>query len=194
MRKSILSDEQLVKLYINGDEDSLRIIINRYQSRLFTYIYYLVKDKSIAEDIFQDAFLKVITTIKNGRYNEEGKFFQWVVRISRNLVIDHFRRNTKNPVVTDTAGNEILSYLRIPETNREDEIIENEVQIILKKLINHLPHEQREVLILRHYANLSFKEISELTKVSINTSLGRMRYALINLRKLMELYKVELNY
>jgi len=192
MRKSILTDEVLVKQYINGDENSLRILINRYQSKLFSYLLFLTRDKNVAEDVFQDVFVKVITTLKSGKYIEEGKFFQWVVRISRNLVIDYFRRNTKNPVVTDTAGNELLSYLKIPESNKEDEIIETEVQTALKKMINMLPHEQREVLILRHYSNMSFKEIADLTNVSINTALGRMRYALMNIKRMMIQYKVQL--
>jgi len=194
MRKSILSDELLVKQYINGDENSLRILINRYQSKLFTYLLYLTRDKNVAEDVFQDVFVKVITTLKSGKYVEEGKFFQWVVRISRNLVIDYFRRSNKNPVVTDTAGNELLSYLRIPESNREDEIVETEIQQMLKKMINMLPHEQREVLILRHYSNMSFKDIAELTNVSINTALGRMRYALLNIKRMMIQHKVQLTY
>ncbi|NLJ08106.1 MAG: sigma-70 family RNA polymerase sigma factor [Sphingobacteriales bacterium] len=193
MRKPFYSDEQLISRYINGDESSLITLVKRYQTRLFSYICYLVKDRTVAEDIFQDVFLKVIIQLKTKKYNEEGKFYQWIVRISRNMVIDYFRNSNKNPTVTDTAGNDILSYIRIPDTNREDEIIEDEIQYMLKKMINALPHEQREVLILRHYANMSFKDIAELTHVSINTALGRMRYALINLRKMMITHNIQLS-
>lgn len=193
MRKPFYSDEQLISRYINGDESSLITLVKRYQTRLFSYICYLVKDRTVAEDIFQDVFLKVIIQLKTKKYNEEGKFYQWIVRISRNMVIDYFRNSNKNPTVTDTAGNDILSYIRIPDTNREDEIIEEEIQFMLKKMINALPHEQREVLILRHYANMPFKDIAELTHVSINTALGRMRYALINLRKMMITHNIQLS-
>lgn len=193
MRKPYYSDEDLIIRYLQGDENSLILLIKRYQKRLFTYILYLVKDRSTAEDIFQDVFLKVIIQLKMKKYIEEGKFYQWLVRITRNLVIDHYRQSGKNPVITDSAGNDILTYVRIHDTNRQDEIITDEIQQTLKKMINLLPHEQREVLILRHYANMSFKDISELTQVSINTSLGRMRYALINLRKMMEKYNIQLS-
>ena len=185
MRQPIISDEQLVSNYLEGNEESLRIIIHRHQSKLFTYIYFLVRDRYLAEDIFQDTFVKIINTLKEGKYKEEGKFYQWVVRIARNLVIDHFRRNNKMPIVTDSEGNDILSSLKIIDNNRQDEIIQEETKETLKRLIHKLPKEQKEVLILRHYANLSFKEISDLTEVSINTSLGRMRYALMNLKKLI---------
>lgn len=185
MRQPLISDEQLVRNYLDGNEDSLRIIIHRHQSRLFTYIYYLVKDRYLAEDIFQDTFVKIINTLKEGKYKEEGKFYQWVVRIARNLVIDHFRRNTKMPVITDSAGNDILAGLKIFDDNRQDEIVREETKDTLKRLVHKLPREQKEVLVLRHYANLSFKEIADLTNVSINTSLGRMRYALLNLKKMI---------
>lgn len=185
MRQPLISDEQLVRNYLEGNEDCLRVIIRRHQSRLFTYIYYLVKDRYLAEDIFQDTFVKIINTLKEGKYKEEGKFYQWVVRIARNLVIDHFRRNSKMPVITDSAGNDILAGLKIFDENRQDQIIHEETRDTLKRLVHKLPKEQKEVLILRHYANLSFKEIAELTDVSINTSLGRMRYALMNLKKLI---------
>lgn len=181
----LVQDEKLIKAYLQGNENSLRILINRYKSRLFSYILFMVKDRVLAEDIFQDTFYKVITTLKSGKYQEEGKFYQWIVRIARNLVIDHFRKLKKAAIVTDSQGNDVIANLKIADRNREDEIIEQENHAMLKKLINSLPEEQKEVLIMRHYANLSFKEISELTNVSINTALGRMRYALLNMRKLM---------
>jgi len=192
MRKPILSDEQLISQYINGNEDCLRMLINRHQSKLFSYIYFLVKDRLLAEDIFQDAFVKIINTLRSGRYKEEGKFYQWIIRISRNLVIDHFRKNNKMPVITDSEGKDVVGNLRLAEQNREDQIIQEEINETLKRLIYELPKEQKEVLILRHYANLSFKEIAEITDVSINTSLGRMRYALMNLRKMMEKHSISI--
>jgi RNA polymerase sigma factor (sigma-70 family) len=192
MRKPIIEDEELLKKYLEGNEDCLRMIINRHQSKLYTYIKILVKDRYLAEDIFQDTFVKVINTLKSGKYSEEGKFYQWVVRIARNLVIDHFRKTNKLPVVTDSAGKDLLSSLKIVQENRQDEIIHAETDDQLKRLIHKLPKEQKEVLILRHYANLSFKEIADVTNVSINTSLGRMRYALINLKKLMIKYQIAL--
>jgi RNA polymerase sigma factor (sigma-70 family) len=185
MRSPIISDEELVSQYLGGNEACLRMIIQRHKSKLFTYIYFLVRDRTLAEDLFQDTFMKVINTLKSGKYQEEGKFYQWVVRIARNLVIDHFRRTNKLPVVVDSEGRDVLNSFRILEENREDQIIKEETHELLKRLIHELPREQKEVLVLRHYANLSFKEISDMTEVSINTSLGRMRYALINLRKMM---------
>lgn len=185
MRSPIISDEELVSQYLGGNEACLRMIIQRHKSKLFTYIYFLVRDRTLAEDLFQDTFMKVINTLRSGKYQEEGKFYQWVVRIARNLVIDHFRRINKLPVVVDSEGRDVLNNFRILEQNREDEIEKEETHELLKRLIHELPREQKEVLVLRHYANLSFKEISDMTNVSINTSLGRMRYALINLRKMM---------
>ncbi|MBT3301695.1 MAG: sigma-70 family RNA polymerase sigma factor [Bacteroidetes bacterium] len=192
MRKAIISDEMLIQNYLNGDENCLRQIINRHQSKLFSYILFLIKDRALAEDVFQDTFVKVINTLKSGKYKEEGKFYQWVVRIARNLVIDHFRKVKKMPLITDSSGNDLMASLKIVQYNREDEIIHDETISVLKKLIQSLPKEQKEVLILRHYADLSFKEISDLTNVSINTSLGRMRYALLNLRKMLVKHNINI--
>ncbi|MBC8342441.1 MAG: sigma-70 family RNA polymerase sigma factor [Bacteroidetes bacterium] len=192
MRKAIISDEKLIQNYLNGNEDCLRMLINRYQNKLYSYIVFLIKDRTLAEDVFQDTFVKVINTLKNGKYKEEGKFYQWVVRIARNLVIDHFRKTSKMPVITDSNGNDLMSSLRIVQENREDEIIQDETIVVLKRLIQSLPKEQKEVLVLRHYADLSFKEISNLTNVSINTSLGRMRYALLNLRKMLVKHNISI--
>src|SRR5688572_1528865 len=171
MRKPIISDEELITQYLNGNESCLRMLINRHKSRIFTSIYLLVKDRTLAEDIFQDTFVKVITTLRRGSYTEEGKFLQWVMRIARNLVIDYYRKLNKLPVVTDSEGNDILSFVSIADVNRQDEIIREQSHDRVRQLIQHLPEEQKEVLILRHYANLSFKEIADLTGVSINTAL-----------------------
>jgi RNA polymerase sigma-70 factor (ECF subfamily) len=192
MRKPIISDEELIHQYISGNEVCLKMLINRHKSKIFTSIYFLVKDRSLAEDIFQDTFLKIINTLKKGQYQEEGKFLQWAMRIARNLVIDYYRKINKLPVVTDSDGNDIFSYLVIAEETREDEIIREQSHERVRQLIQQLPEEQKEVLILRHYANLSFKEISDLTGVSINTALGRMRYALSNMRKLIARHHISL--
>lgn len=192
MRKPIISDEDLIIQYVSGDESSLRILINRHQQKLFSFIYLLVKDKALAEDVFQDTFVKVINTLKRGQYAEQGKFLPWVMRISRNLVIDHYRKVQKMPAVTDPDGFDIFTVIKIAEENREDQMMKEQTHDQLRKLIQQLPEEQKEVLILRHYADLSFKEIADLTDVSINTALGRMRYALTNLRKLIEKHQVSL--
>jgi RNA polymerase sigma-70 factor (ECF subfamily) len=187
-----MSDQELVQLYLTGQEKALAVLIARHQDKLFSAIYVLVRNRAVAEDILQDAFFKIVSTLKGGRYNEEGKFIQWAMRIARNLVIDHFRRGNKFPTVTDSEGNDIFTYINIPEENQEDRLVANERDSKLRQLIEQLPAEQREVLVLRHYADLSFKEIADLTQVSINTALGRMRYALNNLRKLIEKHNIAL--
>jgi RNA polymerase sigma-70 factor (ECF subfamily) len=192
MRKPIISDEELISQYLHGNEVCLKMLINRHKSKIFTSIYLLVKDRALAEDIFQDTFVKVINTLKKGHYQEEGKFLQWVMRIARNLVIDHFRKLSKLPTISDSEGNDIFSYISIAEENREDEIMREQSHDRVRQLIQQLPEEQKEVLILRHYANLSFKEIADLTGVSINTALGRMRYALTNMRKLILKHQISL--
>jgi RNA polymerase sigma factor (sigma-70 family) len=192
MRKPIISDEDLIAQYLHGNENCLKMLINRHKAKIFTSIYLLVKDRALAEDIFQDAFVKVINTLRKGSYQEEGKFLQWVIRISRNLVIDHFRKLSKLPTISDSDGNDVFSYLSIADENREDEIMREQSHDRVRQLIQQLPEEQKEVLILRHYANLSFKEIADLTGVSINTALGRMRYALTNMRKLILKHQISL--
>ena len=192
MRKPIISDEELIAQYLKGNEMCLKMLINRHKSKIFTSIYLLVKDRALAEDIFQDAFVKVINTLRKGSYQEEGKFLQWVIRIARNLVIDHFRKLSKLPMISDSDGNDVFSYISIADENREDEIIREQSHDRVRQLIQQLPEEQKEVLILRHYANLSFKEIADLTGVSINTALGRMRYALTNMRKLILKHQISL--
>jgi RNA polymerase sigma factor (sigma-70 family) len=185
MRHSQLNDQELVLRYREGDEQGLKELINRHQRKIFTSIYLLVKDRDLADDIFQDTFIKVINTLRNGNYNEEGKFLSWVMRIGHNLVIDHFRRQQKMPMVRDSEDYSLFDFIPLADENVEDKIITGQIHDTVRKMIEQLPDDQREVVIMRHYGNMSFKEISEATNVSINTSLGRMRYALINLRKLI---------
>ncbi len=179
------SDQDLVHLYVSGSEAGLAELIRRYQSKIYTSIYLLVKDEYLAEDIFQDTFIKVINTLKAGKYNEEGKFLPWVARIAHNLVIDHFRREKRTPVVNSSEDFDIFDVLGQYDESIEDRMIREQTYTDLKKLIHLLPSEQKEVLIMRHYGDLSFKEIADITNVSINTALGRMRYALNNLRRMM---------
>lgn len=186
MKNYQISDQQLIKNYRNGNEACFEMLLNRYKSKVFTTIYLIVNDRYIAEDIFQETFIKVIKTLKSEKYTEEGKYLPWVVTIARNLAIDYFRRNQKMPKITNAGGEDIFKNLQIFDDNREDQIIQNQKEAKVRELIKLLPQEQQEVLILRHYADLSFKEISDITQVSINTALGRMRYALHNLRKIIE--------
>ncbi|MGV3686551.1 MAG: RNA polymerase sigma factor [Daejeonella sp.] len=179
------SDQDLVHQYLEGHESSLEELIRRHKTKIYTSIYLLVKDSYLAEDIFQDAFIKVINTLKAGKYNEEGKFLPWVIRIAHNLVIDHFRKEKRTPVVTTVEGFDIFEVLKFYDESTEDRIIREQTHKDLRELIHLLPPEQKEVLIMRHYGELSFKEIADITDVSINTALGRMRYALNNLRKMM---------
>lgn len=179
------SDQQLINAYLAGKEEALQCLINRYEDKVYTSIMMFVKDKYLAEDIFQDTFIKVIHTLRSGSYKEEGKFSPWVMRISYNLCVDHFRRNKRNPTITNSDGFDIFDVLQFADENAEDRITREETHDKIRLLVEQLPDEQREVVVLRHYSNLSFKEIADLTGVSINTALGRMRYALINLRKLI---------
>lgn len=182
-----ISDQDLVQQYINGHEASLAELIRRHKTKIYTSIYHLVKDSDLAEDIFQDTFIKVINTLKTSRYNEEGKFLPWVIRISHNLVIDHFRKEKRKPMVSNVEGFDIFDVIKIYDESAEDKIIRDQNHKDLRALIHLLPAEQKEVLIMRHFGELSFKEISDITGVSINTALGRMRYALNNLRKMMQI-------
>ena len=190
MRDNLTPDSKLVSDYINGNETSLEILIKRHQQRLFSFIYSKVKDRDITEDIFQDTFIKVIRTLKKGNYNEEGKFLPWVVRISHNLIIDHFRKSNRMPKFRNTDEFDIFSILGDDVLNAEKKIIKEQIHADVRELINELPEEQKQVLVMRMYNDMSFNEISENTGVSINTALGRMRYALINLRKLIEKNKI----
>ncbi|MCO5232501.1 MAG: sigma-70 family RNA polymerase sigma factor [Chitinophagales bacterium] len=187
-----MTDFELVKDYQKGDIEALNILIQRHKKRIFTSIIILVKDQYLAEDIFQETFVKVIDSLKSNVYKEEGKFLPWVMRISHNLCIDYFRKIKRKPVIVDSEGNDILESIGFLDKNVEDILIREQNILTLKQLIKLLPDEQREVLVLRHYAELSFKEIAEMTGVSINTALGRMRYALINLRKMIEEQKLQL--
>ncbi|EAR11999.1 RNA polymerase sigma-70 factor, ECF subfamily protein [Polaribacter irgensii 23-P] len=190
VHKNSISDSILVSDYINGREASLSLLINKHQQRLFSFIYSKIKDKDLTEDIFQDTFIKVIRTLKKGKYNEEGKFLPWVMRIAHNLVIDHFRKNKRMPSFKNTNEFNIFSVLHDGTLNAESQLIQEQIYEDIRGLINELPEEQKEVLMMRMYKDMSFKEISENTGVSINTALGRMRYALINMRKLIEKHNI----
>lgn len=190
METKTKSDSLLVNNYILGDESSLEILIKKHQQRLFSFIYSKVKDRDVTDDIFQDTFIKVIRTLKKGNYNEEGKFLPWVMRIAHNLVIDYFRKNSRTPNFKSSDDFDIFSIISDDSLNAEKQIIQEQIFDDVRELINELPEEQKEVLIMRMYRDMSFKEISENTGVSINTALGRMRYALINMRKLIEKHKI----
>lgn len=191
MKLQQYSDQDLVKLYLNGEESVLEELLRRHKSKIYTSIYLLVKDQYLAEDIFQDALIKVINTLRSGKYNEEGKFLPWVMRISHNLVIDYFRREKRAPLITSAdGGTDVLNLLQVHEESAEERMLRDQTYTDLRAMIHLLPDEQKEVLIMRHYADLSFKEIADLTEVSINTALGRMRYALSNLRKMMKVNEV----
>ncbi|MCJ7467567.1 MAG: sigma-70 family RNA polymerase sigma factor [Maribacter sp.] len=181
-----IDDSQLIKRYCAGEEKALELLINRHNQRLSSFIYSKVNDREITEDIFQDTFIKVIKTFKRGAYNEEGKFLPWVMRIAHNLIIDHFRRNSRMPMLDGSQSFNIFSVLGDDKLNIEKQLIKNQIYSDLNLLIQELPVDQKEVLVMRMYQDMSFKEIAENTGVSINTALGRMRYALINLRKLIE--------
>ncbi|MFD0933119.1 RNA polymerase sigma factor [Psychroflexus salinarum] len=191
-RTSISSEAFLVKQYIAGDEKSLSILINRHQQKIFGFIFSKVYDKDLAEDIFQDTFIKVIRTLKRGKYNEEGKFLPWVMRIAHNLVIDHFRKSNRMPKFEGKGDFDILDFMTDGDMNAERQIIKDQIDTDLHELIKELPQDQLEVLEMRIFKEMSFKEIALKTDVSINTALGRMRYALINLRKIIEKHQVVL--
>jgi RNA polymerase sigma-70 factor (ECF subfamily) len=190
MERKVIADSVLVSNYIDGHEKSLEILINRHKQRIFSFILSKVMDREVAEDIFQDTFIKVINTLKRGAYNEEGKFLPWVMRIAHNLLIDHFRRNKRIPKFNNTDEFDIFSVLGDEVLNVEKQLIKNQILEDVRGLIQELPEDQKDVLIMRMYKDMSFKEIAENTDVSINTALGRMRYALINLRKLIEKHNI----
>ena len=192
MATTQLPDALLVKNYIAGDENALVILINRHQSKIYGFIYSKIDDRDLADDVFQDTFLKVIKTLKSNSYNEEGKFLPWVNRIAHNLIIDHFRKNKRIPIVENGDDYDMLSTIRVYDECIETKMITAQIHADIKNLIEYLPEEQKDVLKMRHYAEMSFKEIAEQTNVSINTALGRMRYALINLRKLIKDNNVKL--
>ena len=181
-----IPDALLVKNYIAGDENALAVLITRHKSKIYGFIYSKMADRDVADDIFQDTFIKVIKTLKSQSYNEEGKFLPWVMRIAHNLVVDHFRKAKKMPFQRETEEYSIFNYMTDNSLNIEGQIISEQVESDLAKLLDELPEDQKEVLVMRMYQDLSFKEIADLTGVSINTALGRMRYALLNLRKIIE--------
>ena len=181
-----LPDASLVKEYVAGNEDALAKLIKRHESKIYGFIYSKIPDRDITNDIFQDTFIKVIKTLKSNSYNEEGKFLPWVMRISHNLVVDHYRKTKKMPMFRETEEFSIFSIMSDDSLTIENKIISEQVEMDLKKLIEELPADQKEVLVMRMYQDMSFKEIADSTGVSINTALGRMRYALLNLRKIIE--------
>ena len=180
-----LSDQQLIESYLQGNEKSFEVLLSRHKDRIYTSIYLFVKDGEMAEDLFQEVFIKIIDTFRKGRYNHEGKFIQWALRISYNLCVDHFRKSKRQTKVSSSETFDILTMIESKDDNMEEFIIKDQAHSRVRQIIDLLPEEQREVIILRHYADMSFKEISLVTRVSINTALGRMRYALINIRKMM---------
>ncbi len=187
-----VTDQVLIRKYLEGDEKSFEVLLNRHKQKIYTSIYLFVKDQSLAEDIFQEVFIKIIDTLRKGKYNHEGKFLQWAMRISYNMCVDYFRRSKRRPQVSPTETFDIFDVLQVTDANAEENIIKSQTHEKVRKLVDMLPPEQREVVILRHYADMSFKEIAKLTRVSINTALGRMRYALINIRRMVEEKEVTL--
>lgn len=195
MSELIKSDRELVENYRNGDLASFELLVSRYQAQVYSYIMTLVKDRQLADDIFQDTFVKIIRTIKAGVYKDEGKFVQFAMRISHNLVIDHFRKENRIPTVESSSEDyNYIDNAPISDPSVEQSMINEQIHSDLRKMIEYLPVEQREVLRMRIYDDMSFKEIADITNVSINTALGRMRYALINLRKMMETNQMSLAY
>ena len=192
MKQSKSTDAVLVSSYLKGEEPALSILITRHKQRVYSFIYSKVFDRDVAEDVFQDTFIKVINSLKRGKYNEEGKFLPWVMRIAHNLVIDHFRKNNRMPKFENNSDFNIFSVLSDNSLNAEKGMIKDQVESDVRRLIEELPDDQKEVLMMRIYRDMSFKEISEQTGVSINTALGRMRYALINLRKVIDKHNIVL--
>jgi len=187
-----MNDQQLILEYMEGNEKAFEILLNRHKDKIYTSIYLFVKDSDLAEDIFQDVFIKIIRSLNKGKYNHQGKFLQWAMRISYNMCVDHFRKSKRRTKVSPTETFDIFDVLESPEENMEQHMIKSQIYKKIRKVVDRLPEEQREVVILRHYADMSFKEIAQLTHVSINTALGRMRYALINMRKVIEEEKIQL--
>ena len=186
MKKIALSDNELISLYVNGDESALKILIQRHEKRVFSYILLSVKNRELAEDIFQDTFIKVINTLRSGNYHEEGKFVQWVMRIANNLKIDYFRKMQRMPAFESNGEFDIFDIIYGTDPSVEQKMITEQLYAEVAEMVKYLPDEQREVLEMRIYQDISFKDIAEMTNVSINTALGRMRYALINLRKILK--------
>jgi len=181
------SDQELIKRFKEGDNIAIERLINKYKNKVYTYILLIVKEEHLAEDVFQDTFIKVIKSLHEGKYKDDGKFISWVTRIAHNLIIDHFRKEKQlNATSNDAYQKDIFNSQKFSDINIEDHLVNDQIHQDVRKLIDKLPHDQKQVVLMRHYIGLSFKEIAEQTDVSINTALGRMRYALINLRKLIE--------
>ena len=187
------ADSFLVSQYLSGDERSLEILIDKHKSRIFNFIYSKVLDRYTSEDIFQETFIKVIKTLKRGLYNEEGKFLPWVMRISHNLIIDYFRKNKRLPIFDNCDSFDIFSVLKDNLPNAENTMIDKQIKKDLVKIISELPKDQKNVIMMRLYKNMSFKEIADTSGVSINTALGRMRYAILNIRKLINQHQIVLS-
>lgn len=182
---SKLSDHELINSFIAGNTNALEALVLRHKDKVYTSIFFLVKDKYLAEDIFQDVFIRIIDTVRSGRYTEEGKFLPWAMRIAHNLCVDHFRKVKRTPTIRNNDDQDIFEVLNFTEESAEDKMMKKQSHSRVKDMLDLLPEDQREVIILRHYADMSFKEIAAITNCSINTALGRMRYGLINLRKMM---------
>ena len=193
MLLSNLSDQELVKNYINGDNSSFEILLNRHKNRVFAFIMSKIKNKDLSEDIFQDTYVKVVNSLQKGKYNEEGKFLPWVMRIAHNLVIDHFRKQKKMQMIRSNNDFDIFDVIKDSKINADEKLIKDQIFSDLNSLIDKLPSDQKEVLKMRYYEELSFKKIAEHFDISINTALGRMRYALINLRALSKKHHVDLH-
>lgn len=181
-----MSDNELVSAFMQDDKQAFEVLLSRHQSKIFNYILSLVKEKALADDLFQDTNIKIVNTLRGGKYRNEGKYIQWAMRIAHNLVIDYFRKNQRFPTIKTDENFDIFDVIDSREESIEHKLIKNQIHDDVRKLIRQLPEEQRRVLVLRHYSNLSFKEIADKTGVSINTALGRMRYALINMRRMAE--------
>ncbi|MDR0795345.1 MAG: sigma-70 family RNA polymerase sigma factor [Tannerella sp.] len=188
-----MADEELVSLYAKGNNPAFDVLLNRYKHSVHSYIYYIVRDRDLTEDVFQETFVKAIVTIKQGRYSENGKFKAWIMRIAHNLIIDIFRQErNENTISNDEVEVDLFNDVRLCDCSIEDQMVQNQVFADVRKLIRHLPENQREVLEMRYYKDMSFKEIAEVTGVSINTALGRMRYAILNMRRMVEENRMEL--
>ena len=189
----MISDYELIERFVKGEQSCFEHLIHRHKNKVFAYISLYIRDQALAEDLFQDTFLKVIQSVKAGKYYDNGKFISWVMRIAHNLIIDHFRRvKQMNTISNDDYESDLFNSKKLSEDNVEDNLVKNQIHKDIRMLISKLPDDQREVVILRHYSDMSFKEIADITGVSINTALGRMRYALINIRKMMDEKKISL--
>ncbi|MSQ79527.1 MAG: sigma-70 family RNA polymerase sigma factor [Flavobacteriaceae bacterium] len=185
MKQNCINDAELILGYLSGNDQCFETLLKRYKGKVFGTIYAIVHDKYVAEDLFQEAFIRAVNHIRDRRYADDGRFNRWIVRIARNISIDYIRKAKNKPTITDTEGNDLFTYLQIPQASVEDLLIKKEDKGMVRRMIRQLPPDQQEVLIMRHYGQMSFKEIAETTNVSVNTALGRMRYAMLGMRKMM---------